>query len=242
MYPKWLAKAIVATNGVAQATGMKHAYVVREKNLYRVFGIADLHREKLLGLAMKLLTDFSAPFGVITSFPRDGLPYVTRGENLRFRLEWQGAVLVEDERFSVASFGARCDLLNEIGCDVRTWSKHRRIWDGMHMELFPREFLPEDPNAALDWWHAGEQEPALTLATEFYSMPPGMPGQENRQPLFCALSVFCLYVKLPTESPQSVARKLEEGLASALSELDLEAEWYVTGKLPDCEERMFRRW
>ncbi|MBQ3055413.1 MAG: hypothetical protein IJC88_04840 [Oscillospiraceae bacterium] len=238
MYPKWLAKLIVATNGFAEATGMKHAYVVREKNVYRVFGIADLHREKLLSLAMRMLCEFSAPFGVITSFSRDPEPVLTPEEKLRFRLEREGAVLVEEDRFSVASFGARRDILEEIGHDVTAWGKNRRIWDGMYMELFPRECFPNDP---LSRWKAGNWEPELTLATELYHMPPGLPGQSRREPLFCALSVFCVSVKLPHGSSPRVAQGLEHWLATALSELDFSAEWYVTGKLPDCEERMFQR-
>lgn len=216
---------------------MKDAYVVREQNLYRVFGIADLHREKLLALAMRMLCEFSEPFGVITSFSRDPEPVLTAEEKLRFRLEREGTVLVEEDRFSVASLGARRDILEEIGRDMKAWSRNRRIWDGMHLSLFAREQFPEDP---LSRWKDRECSPALELATELFHMPPGMPGQERKQPLFCALSVFCVYVKLPHDSSESVNRALEEWLATVLSELDFSAEWYVTGKLPDCMERMFR--
>ncbi|MBQ3055415.1 MAG: hypothetical protein IJC88_04850 [Oscillospiraceae bacterium] len=203
---------------------------------YQIYGVAELHAEKLHALAMKFLREFAAPFDTVMTVLKqtrfDSMP----NEQLQARLKLESAVFAEKNKFSVFSHGVRNDILDTIGRNVKTWGDYEPVWDGMHLELFSNEVLPGDPTEALERWNKNRPKPVFEIMTEFRRFPrDGYPYQYYTS----SITKFCINAGFCEGSTDADEQAFEKWLASVFTELDINAEWYVTGSKPESASAFF---
>ncbi|MBQ3055416.1 MAG: hypothetical protein IJC88_04855 [Oscillospiraceae bacterium] len=239
MYPKWLTKLDLLWYG--QNYLMQPIFVWRSKKrlsphtkaTYRVFGVAELHVEEFHALSMKFLREFATSFDVVMTVRHKSLLDTVKMNPFLKRPKPECAMIVDEKNIAVLTRSAHQEVLNRLGRDVKAWKKNQWVWDGMKVEFFSPGDLPDDPNEALAWWNEHRPQPAFELKIEFREF------SSHGKHYIRNATTFCISAALPQGSTDADEQAFEKWLASVFAELDLDAEWYVTGTEPDCTELFF---
>ena len=210
MYPKWLAKGLMnfETYGYACCGIYLEQGEIgwADQNGYRIFGIADLHREALYAVTTELIRTLCAPYTVFTFLPVDAC-------------EKKG---MEQVRFGVDLTG--------FGENQKAWERSRKFWNGLFIRAYAP--LPEhaEKQSALAWLEKSRAESVFEICTTFAAVPSGR-GRNDGFAGF--LNGYSLNLFLPNGLTQTEHWRLQTVIASVLERLEVDAEWYVDGKNTD---------
>ena len=237
MYPKWLTKLDLGMSGRKEY--LRTIYVWRgERKLtrhshatYQIYGAAEIFAERFLAFCMRFYREFGEHFDRVVLFPRSTPIFCARNNPLLTRLEQEGTLFVDAEKVLFLTPDAQNEFFDLIGRDVKALRRSSAVWDGMYVLFYPKGSAPRTASEVAAWWNEFP-EPVLESMVDLCDVP-------QYTKYATAMTNFCLNVGVPESRTDSAEQALEGWFADAFLKLDLNAEWFVTGRVPESIHAFF---